>query len=137
MGGRVGLKGTDGVANEAQAAGAEPIAGPRAQLFARTFLELSKHDESLRVRWQTCGRAMGAAPLRGAGVSEETIEVVHTPGERTTADDTRRGVDACIGRGAELLLFCGGDGTARDGPPSPEKRDPNPGNFPRRERGIR
>src|SRR3989441_12225825 len=114
MGGRVGLKGTDGVANEAQAAGAEPIAGPRAALFARTFLELSKHDESLRVRWQTCGRGMGAAPLREAGVSEETIEVVHTPGERTTADDTRRAVDACVGRGAELLLFCGGDGTARD-----------------------
>src|SRR5438093_9014835 len=114
MGGRVGLKGTDGVANEAQAAGAEPIAGPRAQLFAQTFLELSKHDESLRVRWQTSAQAMGAAPLRGAGVGEETIEVVHTPGDRTTADDTRRGVDACIGRGAELLLFCGGDGTARD-----------------------
>ena len=114
MGGRVGLKGTDGVANEVQAAGAEPIAGPRAQLFAQTFLELSKHDESLRVRWQTSAQAMGAAPLRGAGFGEETIEVVHTPGERTTADDTRRGVDACIGRGAELLLFCGGDGTARD-----------------------
>src|SRR5256712_7127110 len=127
MGGRVGLKATDGVANEAQAAGAEPIAGPRAQPFARTFLELSKHDESLRVRWQTCGRAMGAAPLRGAGVREETIEVVHTPGERTTADDTRRGVDACIDRGAELLLFCGGDGTARDGPEDPKNRIPIPG----------
>src|SRR2546422_7613225 len=130
MGGRVGLKGTDGVANEAQAAGAEPIAGPRAQLFARTFLELSKHDESLRVRWQTCGRAMGAAPLRGAGVREETIEVVHTPGERTTADDTRRGVDACIDRGAELLLFCGGDGTARDVAEAAEEPKPIPGISP-------
>src|SRR5256712_5914193 len=134
MGGRVGLKGTDGVANEAQAAGAEPIAGPRAQLFARTFLELSKHDESLRVRWQTCGRAMGAAPLRGAGVREETIEVVHTPGERTTADDTRRGVDACIGGGAELLLFCGGGGTAPGLPPNPQKTKPKPGKSPRGEK---
>src|SRR6059036_3469127 len=114
MGGRVGLKGTDGVANEARAAGAEPIAGPRAQLFARTFLELSKHDESLRVRWLTCGGAMGADPLRAAGVDEETLEVVRTPRERTTAADTQRAVDAGIDRGAELLLFCGGDGTARD-----------------------
>src|SRR5207245_11370178 len=115
MGGRVGLKGTDGVANEAQAAGAEPIAGPRAQLFARTFLELSKHDETiLRVRWLTCSGAMGAIPLREATVGEETIDVVHTPEERTTASDTRRAVDACVERGAELLLVCGGDGTARD-----------------------
>jgi len=114
MGGRVGLKGTDGVADEAQAAGAEPIAGPRAALFARTFLELSKHGEGLRIRWLTCGGAMGAVSLREAGVGDETIEVIYTPGERTTASDTRRAVDACIGQGAELLLFCGGDGTARD-----------------------
>ncbi len=114
MGGRVGLKGTDGVANEAQAAGAEPVAGPRAHVFARTFLELSKHDESLRVRWMTCGGAMGANPLRAAGVAEGAIDLVHSTGERTTAADTRRAVDACINRGAELLLFCGGDGTARD-----------------------
>src|SRR2546426_5159354 len=114
MGGRVGLKGTDGVADEAEAAGAEPIAGPRAHLFARTFLELSKHDENLRVRWMTCGRAMGADPLRAAGVAEDAIEVVHSPGERTTAADTRKAVEECADRGAELLLFCGGDGTARD-----------------------
>ncbi len=114
MGGRVGLKGTDGVANQARAAGAEPIAGPRAQLFARTFLELSRHDESLRVRWLTCGGTMGAVPLRDAGLGGETIELVHTPGAETTATDTQRAVDACVARGAELLLFCGGDGTARD-----------------------
>lgn len=114
MGGRVGLKGTDGVAIEAQAAGAEPIAPPRAHLFARTFLEFSKHDESLRVRWMTCAGVMGADPLRTAGVGDDTIEVVHTPGERTTAADTRTAVGAGIDRGAELFLFCGGDGTARD-----------------------
>ena len=66
MGGRVGLKGTDGIANEAQAAGAEPTAGPRAELFARTFLDLSKHDENLRVRWLTCGGAMGVASSQQA-----------------------------------------------------------------------
>src|SRR2546426_12175391 len=114
MGGRVGLKGTDGVATEAQAAGAEPVAGPRAQVFARTFLDLSKHDENLRVRWLTCGGAMGADPLRAAGVQEDPIEVVHAPGDRTTSADTRKAVEACVQRGAELLLFCGGDGTARD-----------------------
>ena len=114
MGGRVGLKGTDGVAKEAQAAGAEPVAGPRAQIFAGTFLQLSKRDEALRVRWLTCAGGMGADPLRAAGITEDVIEVVYTPRERTTAADTRSGVEACVDRAAELLLFCGGDGTARN-----------------------
>src|SRR5256886_16352507 len=86
-----------------------------AHLFARTFLDLSKRDENLRVRWLTCGGAMGADPLRAAGVPGDSLEVIHSPeGERTTAADTRRGVVACVDRGSELLLFCGGDGTARD-----------------------
>src|SRR5206468_11225902 len=114
MGGRVGLKGTNGVANEAQAAGAEPIACPRASIFARTFVELSKPDAGLRVRWITCGGAMGADPLRAAGAGAETIEVVHPPEERAAAADTRTAVEASIDGGAELLLFCGGDGTERD-----------------------
>src|SRR3989449_6808463 len=57
---------------------------------------------------------MGADQLRAADVGENTIEVVHSPGERTTSADTSKAVEACVDRGAELLLFCGGDGTARD-----------------------
>src|SRR3989442_13553779 len=114
MGGRMGLKGTDGVVNEALAAGREQGAGPRAKVFAKTFLGLSKRDESLRVRWLACGGAMGADQPRAADVGENTIEVVHSPGERTTSADTSKAVEACVDRGAELLLFCGGDGTARD-----------------------
>src|SRR5437867_8039323 len=98
MGGRLGLKGTDGVANEAHAAGAEPVAGPRAQLFGRTFLDLSKRDENLRVRWLTCGGAMGADPLRAAGVRGDSLEVIHSPGgERTTAAAPRRAAVPCVG----------------------------------------
>src|SRR3989442_9086862 len=102
MGGRLGLKGTDGVANEAYAAGAEPVAGPRAHLFARTFLDLSKRDENLRVRWLTCGGAMGADPLRAAGVPGGPLQVIPSPqGGRTTAAETRRGVGAWRDRGRE------------------------------------
>src|SRR5207247_7846789 len=86
----------------------------RAEAFARTFLDLSKHDENLRVRWLTCGGAMGVDSLRAVGVQHDAIEVVHPPGDRTTSTDTRKAVEACVERGAELLLFCGGDGTARD-----------------------
>lgn len=114
MGGRVGLKGTDGVVEEARAAGAEPVAGPRARAFAEAFLRSSRDDANLRVHWLTCAGAMGRDPLRAAGFSEETIVVVRSPPDPTTALDTREAVEACIERGAELLLFCGGDGTARD-----------------------
>src|SRR3989454_12470287 len=96
MGGRLGLKGTDGVANEAHAAGAEPVAGPRAHLFARTFLDLSKRDENLRVRWLTCGGAMGADPLRAAGGPGGSLGGIPSPqGGGRTAGDTRSGGVAC------------------------------------------
>src|SRR6266508_3823663 len=113
MGGRVGLKGTDGVVDEARAAGAEPVAPTRARAFAETILALSRGDPSLSIRWLTAAGPMGSEPLRAAGVGEEPLEIVSRPPEATTARDTRRAVEACIDRGAELVLFCGGDGTAK------------------------
>ena len=43
MGGRVGLKGTDGVVEEAQQLGAKPVAPDRAVQFLKAFLRL--HSE--------------------------------------------------------------------------------------------
>ncbi|HYU06953.1 MAG TPA: ATP-NAD kinase family protein [Thermoplasmata archaeon] len=124
MGGRVGLKGTDGVVEEARAAGAEPVAPTRARAFAETILALSRGDPSLSIRWLTAAGPMGSEPLRAAGVGEEPLEIVSRPPEATTARDTRRAVEACIDRGAELVLFCGGDGTARDVAESARDRVP-------------
>ncbi len=124
MGGRVGFKGTDGVADKARAEGAEPVAGPRATAFAGAFLGVTKGDPNLRVEWLTCGGPMGRDPLRAAGVPDDSINVVYAPGRRTTADDTRHGVEVIVDRGAELLLFCGGDGTARDVAKATEDRVP-------------
>jgi len=114
MGGRVGLKGTDGVVDEALAAGAEPVAGPRARGFADAFLRAAKDDATLSVLWLTCEGTMGRDALRAAGFPEKQIEIVYSPGPQTAAEDTRKAVDAIVDRGAELLLFTGGDGTARD-----------------------
>ena len=114
MGGRVGLKGTDGVVDEALAAGAEPVAGPRARGFAEAFLRAAKDDATLSVLWLTCDGTMGRDALRAAGFPEKQIEIVYSPGPQTAAEDTRKAVDAIVDRGAELLLFTGGDGTARD-----------------------
>ncbi len=114
MGGRVGLKGTDGVVDEARAAGAEPVAPIRARAFAEAFLALSRGDSSTSVGWLTPAGPMGVEPLRAAGFDEALCEVIYRPPEATMAEDTRRAVKACVDRGAELVLFCGGDGTARD-----------------------
>jgi predicted polyphosphate/ATP-dependent NAD kinase len=114
MGGRVGLKGTDGVVEQALAAGAEPIAGSRARAFAEAFLRASRADETLQVLWVTCAGAMGREPLLAAGCPTEQLESVYSPGQNTTAEDTRRAVNAILERRVELILFTGGDGTARD-----------------------
>lgn len=114
MGGRVGLKGTDGVAEKAKQAGAEPVSGPRARMFVEAFLAASKRDPSLSIRWLTCAGSMGDDWLRAAGIDEAALEILWRPRTLTTSDDTKRAVEACIEHGAELLVFCGGDGTSRD-----------------------
>lgn len=114
MGGRVGLKGTDDVVDQARAAGAEPVAPRRVALFLDAFVKMQRKDPELDVHWLTCDGPMGQRYLDQAGVAPGDIEVVHTPASPTTAADTRAGAAGCVHGGAELLLFCGGDGTARD-----------------------
>lgn len=113
MGGRVGLKGTDGVVELAIERGAVPSAGARAGETLRTLRERLRHrGDTPTVSWLTCAGAMGAEPLRKAGF--DAFEVVYEPSDPPTRDDTRRSVRAFVDAGATLILFCGGDGTARD-----------------------
>lgn len=114
MGGRVGLKGTDHVVDEARAAGAVPVAPVRAAHFLEAFVKLQQDDPDLDAHWLTCGGSMGADLLEAAGVSPTTVEIIHTPASPTTAEDTKSAAAACVRGRADLLLFCGGDGTARD-----------------------
>lgn len=114
LGGRVGLKGTDGVVDRALAAGAQPLAGARARAFVEAFLRSSKDAPEFQATWFTGGGDMGERPARDAGIPPNRIEVVHRPPPLSTAEDTRKTVEESLNRGAELVLFCGGDGTARD-----------------------
>jgi len=114
MGGRVGLKGTDHVVDQARAAGAEPVAPGRVAHFLEVFLKMQRKEPNLDVHWLTCAGSMGGDFLEAAGVSPTDIELVHTPGLPTSAEDTKAAAAACISSRAGLLLFCGGDGTARD-----------------------
>src|SRR5207247_8766157 len=114
LGGRVGLKGTDGVAEQALAAGAKPTGPDRARAFAEAFVGGTKDDPNLTCQWVTAGGDMGTGPLRIARVPPDRIEVVHVPGQPSASEDTRITVEESIASGVELILFCGGDGTARD-----------------------
>lgn len=106
MGGTVGLKGTDGLVEEALSRGAVPRA-PRRAGEAVCLLA------GLPIRFLTCGGPMGEESLARAGIRD--YEVVSKPPEgRTGPGDTIEACRAFSGRGVDLILFCGGDGTARD-----------------------
>ncbi|PSQ28897.1 N-acetylglucosamine-1-phosphate uridyltransferase [Halobacteriales archaeon QS_9_67_15] len=117
MGGRVGLKGTDGKVAEARDRGADPRAPDR----ARAALDaLDEYDTEVEV--VTVAGAMGGDAVRDAGFDPV---VVGRPergrsGEsgpidaETTASDTRNAVRAFVDHGVDLVLFVGGDGTAVD-----------------------
>ncbi|WP_207590308.1 NAD(+)/NADH kinase [Halomontanus rarus] len=111
MGGRVGLKGTDGKLAEARRLGAEPRAPDRA-LEALTALSQRRPDLTV---YAAAGE-MGADQARAAGYDPE---VVYAPADEsedgaTTAEDTRAAVEEFLERGVDLVFFVGGDGTAVD-----------------------
>ncbi|MFG3256868.1 ATP-NAD kinase family protein [Streptomyces sp. NPDC048172] len=102
LGGRVGLKGSDGVGvqERARALGAVPRAGARASAALTELRARGVEFELL-----TAGGPMGVDGGRA----------VHSPtGDVTSAADTVAAVRALRAAGAGLLLFAGGDGTARD-----------------------
>lgn len=106
LGGTLALKGSDGVAAEALARGAQPQAGRRAQAVLEALLPW-------KAQWQvvTAEGAMGGDIARGLGL--EPV-IVHVPGAETSARDTALTAAALEHSGIDLLLFAGGDGTARD-----------------------
>ncbi len=113
MGGRVGLKGTDGVVEEAIKRGAIPIAPGRALEFLtrlESVLSMMKDEEAIRII--TCPGKMGEDVVQEAGLKHEIVDIEIE--NSTDASDTRECVLALYEKGVRLLVFVGGDGTARD-----------------------
>jgi len=110
MGGKVGLKGTDGseILERAIELGATPIA-PRRAVEALRILRTSSKSS---VQVVTCPQRMGEESAKEAGFRPEVIEGI--PNQRTTSEDTKRAAKTLQARNVDLLLFVGGDGTARD-----------------------
>ncbi|SNR50169.1 ATP-NAD kinase family protein [Halorubrum vacuolatum] len=129
MGGRVGLKGTDGKVAEAIDRGAEPRAPDRAR---RALARLATIRPDVEVT--AAADPMGASLVREAGItlagvidsgtgdqsSEPTepndrVEATEShEAPETTAEHTKRAVRGFLDRGVDLVWFVGGDGTAAD-----------------------
>jgi len=107
LGGSVALKGSDGVQtrDEALRRGAEPQAPGR---MSRALKALSAVSNVSVLTW---GGDMGESSCRAANVPCTVIGESPMP---SSPDDTRVAAAALKAAGAELILFAGGDGTARD-----------------------
>ena len=105
MGGRVGLKGTDGADTlaQARALGAEPQAAARClRALRRMSLDAGCH-------------VLAAAGIMGADVAAAAGLAARVVGSSaTSAAGTRAAATSMAEAGADLILFAGGDGTARD-----------------------
>lgn len=111
MGGRVGLKGTDGVLKEAIARGAKPVAPKRAVEFLQRLKENMK-ETPMRIEILTCPGIMGEEEAKKAGLSVQVLPMEID--EETTAEDTKTAVKLMIKADVDLIVFVGGDGTAKD-----------------------
>ena len=110
MGGKVGLKGTDGpeILERAIKLGAIPVAPQRTVEALRAL-----HTRvTPPIELVTCSQKMGEESAKEAGFSPEVVH--RTPSQHTTSDDTKRTAEVLQTRSVDLLLFVGGDGTARD-----------------------
>lgn len=104
MGGSVALKGTDGSAyQEALSLGATAIAPSRAR---RALARISGD-----VTFLTASGGMGQGALTDLGFS---FEVVYNLIGESGPSDTVAVCKELLTRNTELIIFCGGDGTARD-----------------------
>jgi len=109
MGGRVGLKGTDGIIEKAIQLGAKPVASIRAIEFLEKLKELHSEEP---VDIITCSTPMGEAETKAATLPAKILEIPLKP--KTTAQDTKTAVNHMIALKVNLIVFVGGDGTARD-----------------------
>lgn len=106
MGGSVGLKGTDGdIFKKAIEMGATPITPSRVQNF---LINIKNRDNILLI---VAPGKMGEDYVKGKNFK---FKVMGDIGENTTAEDTKRIARLMIESGIDLIVFCGGDGTARD-----------------------
>ena len=108
MGGAVGLKGTDGkeILEKAVNLGAKPVAPARAETFLSELKTITK-DVKLIVG----AGLMGESEAHNQDIN---FKVIGEQKDQTSNQDTMETAKQILEEGVDLLVFCGGDGTARD-----------------------
>ena len=126
IGGKVGLKGSDGedTVQKALELGAVMESGQKALIAVRLLDEVKE-----QITVYTCPGRMGAEVCEAAGLCYKlaggdtaggqefpSVSGQERPsaGGHTTSQDTRCAVERFLAAGVEFILFAGGDGTARD-----------------------
>lgn len=109
MGGPVGLKGSDGEAilRKAMELGAKPESPNRA---IETLKIISTMKDQIEVL--AFPKEMGESELIEAGFKPKVIGKIKSGS--TTSEDTLNAAKSMLDQGVDLLIFAGGDGTARN-----------------------
>jgi predicted polyphosphate/ATP-dependent NAD kinase len=109
MGGSVGLKGTNGkeILTKALMLGAKPIAPHRAEIFL-------SHLKSLNEKINLLVGAGLMGEYEAKNVRFKNILPIGQRKKKTTAEDTKLIAKIMMENNVDLIVFCGGDGTARD-----------------------
>ena len=108
LGGSVALKGSDGeeTAAKAIALGAEPKSNSRTKAALEVLIP---HQSNITI--YTVNDEMGEQTAKALGFNTQVVYQSNTP---TTSDDTEAAARLLQQQGVDLILFAGGDGTARN-----------------------
>jgi len=116
LGGRLALKGSDGMAEIARSKGATDRAGPR---MNEAFEHLFSIIELSSISWEDVHWFLPQGRMGDAWIPEKMrtqgkwTNVFDTP-KMTTAENTIHVVNTLIEQNVEIILYAGGDGTTRD-----------------------
>ncbi len=108
LGGSVALKGSDGedTAAKAIALGAEPKSNSRTKAALEVLVP---HQSNITI--YTVNDEMGEQTAKALGFNTQVVYRSNSP---TTSDDTEAAARLLQQQGVDLILFAGGDGTARN-----------------------
>lgn len=111
IGGPAGLKGSDGeqIVQQALAEGFQASAPKQANRFIKKLSQFV--DKSITINVLTCQGAMGENALKDSGLA---YELVYYPATPTHSQDTHKAYLAICQQDVDIIIFVGGDGTARD-----------------------
>ena len=111
LGGRLGLKGSDGQAELARSMGAEDRSGPRMRAMLEHFSSIHRAGFE-DISWVTSEGRMGTEWFPESEIG--SISTVHSSSRGTSAADTQDAVNSLLESEINLLVYAGGDGTTRD-----------------------